>query len=72
VASRFEPESVRLDGTSSWGQLLDFRGCVKPAVRDALLANLDGLDMAAPWRAFPLRALGAQCGIEHFLRFYGV
>jgi hypothetical protein len=71
VASRSEPRFVRLDGGSSWGQLLDFRGWVKPAVRDAFLANLTRLDVTAPWRAFPLRALRAQCGIEHFHRFYG-
>jgi hypothetical protein len=70
VASRFAPSRLRLDGTSSWGQLLDFRGAVKPAVRQALLDNLRDLDLAAPWRAFPLRALGAVSGIEHFYRRY--
>lgn len=70
AASIFEPERVRLDGTSSWGQLLDFRGVVKPAVRKALIANLTALDPAAPWAAFPLRALGARGAIEHFHRFY--
>lgn len=70
AASAFEPERVRLDGTSSWGQLLDFRGFVKPAVRQALLDNITRVDMAAPWRAFPLRALGARSAIEPFYRFY--
>ncbi|WP_421934926.1 hypothetical protein [Phenylobacterium sp.] len=71
AASTFEPERVRLDGTSSWGQLLDFREAVKPAVRQALLDALDTLDLAAPWKAFPLRALGAEAPIESFHRFYG-
>lgn len=70
AASRFEPQRVRLDGTSSWGQLLDFRGFVKPAVRQALLDNIRSLDIAAPWTAFPMRALGAQGAIEQFYRFY--
>ncbi|HEY2048490.1 MAG TPA: hypothetical protein VGH03_04060 [Caulobacteraceae bacterium] len=70
AASVFTPEQVRLDGTSSWGQLLDFRGFVKPAVRQALLDNLRDLDIAAPWKAFPPHALGAQCAIEDFYRFY--
>lgn len=70
AASTFTPERVRLDGTSSWGQLLDFRGAVKPAVRQALLDNLETLDPAAPWAAFPLRALGALGPIESFYRFY--
>ncbi len=71
AASTFEPEQVRLDGTSSWGQLLDFRGGVKPAVRQALLDNVGKLDIAAPWMAFPMRALGAQGPVEDFYQFYG-
>lgn len=70
AASVFEPEHVRLDGASSWGQLLDFRGDVKLAVRQALLANIGKVDIAAPWRAFPMRALGAQSPIETFYQFY--
>jgi hypothetical protein len=71
AASTFEPERVRLDGTSTWGQLLDFRGLVKPALRQALLHNVENVDIAAPWKAFPMRALGAQGEIEQFYRFYG-
>ena len=70
-ASRFAPARVRLDGTSSWGQLLDFRGAVKPDVRVALVANLAHLDVAAPWTAFPLRALAAEAPIGSFYAFYG-
>jgi hypothetical protein len=71
AASVFVPDRVRLDGTSSWGQLIDFRGFVKPAIRQALLENIRDLDIAAPWKAFPMRALGTQCAIEHFYGFYG-
>ena len=71
AASVFTPERVRLDGTSSWGQLLDFRGEVKPAARQALLDALPSLDPAAPWTAFPLRALGAEAPIEAFHETYG-
>jgi hypothetical protein len=70
AASLVEPDQVRLDGTSSWGQLLDFRGRVKPIVRDQMLANLDGVDIAAPWRVFPLRALEALSEVESFYAFY--
>ena len=70
AASIFAPERVRLDGTSSWGQLLDFRGFVKPAVRQALLDNIGSVDISMPWKAFPLRALGAQSSIAHFYQFY--
>jgi hypothetical protein len=55
---------------SSWGQVLDFRGGVKPAIRQSLLENIENVDIAAPWRAFPLRALGAQSAIEYFYQFY--
>jgi hypothetical protein len=68
AASVFVPERVRLDGTSSWGQLLDFTGAVKPAVRQALIENIANLDIAAPWTAFPMRALGARGDIEPFFR----
>jgi hypothetical protein len=68
AASVFLPDRVRLDGTSSWGQLLNFRGFVKPDVRQALLDNMSRLDVAAPWKVFPMRALGAQSAIEPFYR----
>ena len=72
-ASAQVPEGpVRLNGSSSWGQVLDHRGRVKPAVRDHLLARLDSLDPDAPWRAFPLRALLANAPIEAFFGHYGV
>jgi hypothetical protein len=66
------PPSARLTGTSTWGPLLDFRGRVKPAPHAALIANLPCLDPAAPWTAFPLRALGAECGVEAFYGADGV
>ena len=71
AASTFELESVRLNGTSSWGQVVDFGGHVKPHIRRPLLDNIRRVDVAAPWKAFPLRARGAESAIEHFYRFYG-
>lgn len=68
AASVHRPARLRLDGTSSWGQLLDFQGRVKPAVRQALLDNLAAIDVEAPWEAFPRRALAAQCDIGAFYR----
>ncbi len=70
-ASRALPESpVRLSGSSSWGQVLDHRGAVKLEVRRQVLDNLDRLDIAAPWRVFPLPALRTFAPIEAFYRFY--
>ena len=63
---------VRLTGSSTWGQVLDHRGQVKPTVRDHLITRLDQLDPDAPWLAFPLRALRASAPIEAFFAQYGV
>lgn len=60
VASRETPAQVRLDGTSSWGQLLTHRGETKAAARDRILANLADMEPTAPWRVFPLPALAVQ------------
>jgi hypothetical protein len=72
IASIRTPPTARLTGTSTWGQLLDFRGRVKPAARAALIANLPRLDPAAPWTAFPLRALDVECEVEAFYAAYRV
>lgn len=69
-ASRRRVEPLRLNGTSSWGQLLDHRGAVKPAVREAFLANLPALDPQAPWRVFPLPALAVSAPLALFTAFY--
>lgn len=48
---------LHLNGTSTWGQVLDWRGEVKPAVREQLLGTLHRMDPDAPWRVFPLQCL---------------
>jgi len=71
AASRREPPRVGLNGTSSWGQLIDHRGYVKPDVEAAFLRNLrQDLDPAEPWRVFPLRPLITRAPIETFYVFY--
>jgi hypothetical protein len=72
-ASRKRPSGpVGLSGTSSWGQFLDHREAVKPDLREAFLHNLKTIDVAAPWRAFPLPALRTRAPIEIFYDLYGV
>lgn len=66
VASRTRPAQARLNGTSTWGQLLTYRGEVKAQVRDHLLGALGRIELAAPWRAFPLQALGAEAPFKVF------
>lgn len=71
-ASAHPAERLRLIGLSSWGQLLTHDEFLKPAMRDILLQNLDRIDLAAPWRIFPLPALAVSAPLEAFRRFYGV
>jgi hypothetical protein len=72
-ASRTLPEQrLRLNGTSSWGQFLDHREAIKPALRDAFLRNLAHLDIERPWRAFPLPALLAEAPVALFYAHYRV
>ncbi|MGH6996900.1 MAG: hypothetical protein ACREEO_01850, partial [Phenylobacterium sp.] len=66
VASRRTPTQVRLDGTSTWGQLLTYRGELKTAVRDQLVGRLGEIELTAPWRVFPLQALGVQAPFRVF------
>lgn len=69
-ASRQRPERLRLNGTSSWGQLIDHLGQVKPKAREAFLANLAHLEPEAPWLVFPLPALAVSAPLDAFTGFY--
>jgi hypothetical protein len=71
-ASRSPPERVRLRGTSSWGQFLDHREAIKPDLRAAFLRNIETVDIAAPWRSFPLPALRVAAPIGLFYDLYEV
>ena len=57
---------VHLNGTSTWGQVLDWRQKVKPDVQKRILGQLPYMRGQAPWEVFPLKALTAHCGIEMF------
>jgi hypothetical protein len=71
--SRVEPTPpVRLRGTSSWGQFLDFREQLKPDLCVRFRDNLRRLDPAAPWLAFPFLALRTRAPVEAFYGFYGL
>jgi len=65
-------EPVRLSGTSTWGQMVDYRGRVKPEAKAGFLARLETLDADKPWLVFPLRAMAATAPVEVFFDFYGV
>ena len=72
IASRHRPDVVRMDGTSTWGQLLDHHNAVKPEMRAALTERLSTLDPSAPWRSFPLHALRTQAPVEVFYALYDI
>ncbi|KQP45599.1 hypothetical protein [Pseudorhodoferax sp. Leaf274] len=57
---------LHLNGSSTWGQVLDWRGQVKPEMRAALLSRLHLMDAEAPWIVFPLQAMAATCGVQAF------
>ena len=61
-----------LHGMSTWGQFIDFRGRIRVDVRDAFLASLPALDMAAPHRVFPYQVQFTTAPFEAFRREYGV
>jgi len=65
-------EPVRLGGTSTWGQMVDHRGFVRPATHARFLASLETIDVDRPWLAFPLRAMNATAPVEAFFDFHGV
>ncbi|MBT9456970.1 MAG: hypothetical protein IV097_10150 [Burkholderiaceae bacterium] len=65
-ASARQAQRVRLSGSSSWGQFLRHDGAIKAELRNVLLQRLDTLELAAPWRAFPLPALVAAAPVELF------
>jgi hypothetical protein len=67
VASIRRPTSaVNLTGSSTWGQVLDYRGRVKVAVRDHVLSHLSLTMLETPWQAFPLAALVAGGPVQCF------
>jgi hypothetical protein len=63
---------AHLQGTASWGQFLDHREAIKPALREQFLANLATLDMQRLWVAFPLPTYSAQAPMQAFYAWYDV
>lgn len=57
---------LHLNGSSTWGQVLDWRQEVKPALKAVLLSRLHLMRAQAPWEVFPLRAMVATSEAEVF------
>lgn len=59
-----------IHGLSTWGQFLDFRGRVKPAIVATFMQTLKSLDPAQPWLVFPFQVLATAAPFEAFRREY--
>ena len=57
---------LHLNGTSTWGQVLNWRQEVMPDMRETLLARLVTMRRDAPWKVFPLQALTASSDVADF------
>lgn len=57
---------LHMNGSSVWGQVLDYRGRLKPGIADIVLARLGRSNVDVPWRALPLQPLTAACSVDHF------
>ena len=63
----------RFQGMSLWGQLVDHRGHVKPAMAQPFLSALAERSTLSDAQAcFPLQVFAAQAPVQEFYAFYGV
>jgi hypothetical protein len=65
-------EVWRFQGSSSWGQFLDYQGRLKPEPRAEFLHNLKHLDTARLWEVFPLPTLTVSLPIQEFYAYFEV
>jgi hypothetical protein len=63
-------ERLHMNGSSTWGQVLDHQHRVRPGVGQAVLAGLGPTTVHVPWRAFPLQPLAAACPAEDFFDWF--
>ena len=61
--------SALIQGSSRWGQFVDFRGRVVPELRDNFLANLARVDATHLCDAFPIPTYRTGAPVEDFYAF---
>lgn len=61
--------TLHLTGSSTWGQVLDYRHRLRLGTADRLLWGMNLTTVSAPSRAFPLQPLSAVCSADHFFRW---
>ena len=69
---RVQEGDTHFQGTSRWGQVLDYREGVKPKLREQFLENLKRLDLQRLWEVFPLPTYRVHAPIQAFYDFYHV
>jgi hypothetical protein len=63
---------LHMNGSSTWGQVLNYRHELKPGVADRVLAGLQPGTVSSPWQAFPLQPLVASCSVDHFFNWFAL
>ena len=59
-------------GQPCWGQFVDHRGAVKPALRAHLFAHLATVDLLRLWAAFPVPTYTVQAPMQAFYDLYQI
>ncbi|MBK6007199.1 hypothetical protein JJB11_13950 [Ramlibacter ginsenosidimutans] len=63
-------EALKLTGSSTWGQVLDYRHRLRPGIADRVLSVLGPSTAHAPWLAFPCQPLSAVGPAEDFFAWF--
>ena len=71
IASLKSPAGpLHMNGSSVWGQILDYRAQLKAGIAEIVLSRLGKPTVGAPWFAFPLQPLAAACSADHFFDLF--
>jgi hypothetical protein len=71
ASARVRDGIVRFQGSSSWGQFLDYRGGVKVDLGRRFVDGLGAASPTTPWRAFPMPSLWVESPVAVFIDYYG-
>lgn len=63
---------LHLNGSSTWGQVLNYRHELRPGVADRVLTGLEPKTVRTPWQAFPLQPLVAICSVNCFFEWFAI
>lgn len=63
-------QPLNMTGSSTWGQVLDYRHRVRPGIADRIVARLGPSTLDTPWAAFPLEPMSAMAPAEDFFDWF--